>query len=404
MWQEAAQPLIDAGTLTAIGVVQEQHPDRARLYTQWRKLSWPILVDSLNLLGLKVVPVPVLVSEAGRVVGLAQGRTVADARRVLEQFVAAEAEGTRWPEPAEPADLDTLRRHTPADAKGWDLRGAAEFVFGDGTRSVDAAAEAFAKARAMAPSVSRFQFRYGVAMRRRADAPAHDPGDGQAAVAAWQRALDLDPAQYIWRRRIQQYGPRLDKPYDFYFWVEQARREITARGETPHTLRAEPRGSELAPPVQGAAGTPPSLLDPDPQAKLPADTASLIHIEHLVTPARVQPGKRVRIRVTFRPRPTDPPWWNNRAEGLQLAVKTPKGWELEEGTFEFAAPEAEESREVRVLEFEATVPHAATAGTATLPAYACYDVCEDTAGVCIRLRQSFEISVTIDPAATPIGR
>ena len=43
---------------------------------------------------------------------------------------------------------------------------------------------------------------------------------------------------------MQQYGPRLDKPYPFYDWVETAREEIRARGETPSPLRVEPAGAE----------------------------------------------------------------------------------------------------------------------------------------------------------------
>jgi hypothetical protein len=38
----------------------------------------------------------------------------------------------------------------------------------------------------------------------------------QKAVQYWTMALDMDSNQYIWRRRIQQYGPRLEKPYSFY--------------------------------------------------------------------------------------------------------------------------------------------------------------------------------------------
>jgi len=405
VWQEAAQPLIAAGKLKAIGIVQEQHPDRARLYRQWRNLSWPILVDSLNLLGLKVVPVPVLVDETGRVVAPAKGRSVEHARQALEQFVSGAAAGKAWPHPAKAVDIDTERKLPCKDAADWNRRGVVEFIHGDGgAPNLTAAVDAFTKARELQPSSRLHHFRAGVALRRRADLHPGITSDGQDAVAAWQQALQIDPAQYIWRRRIQQYGPRLDKPYNFYFWVEQARRDITARGDTPVTLRAEPRGSELAPPANGAAAPAPALLDPDPGAKLPADTDPLIQIESLVTPARVQPGKRVRVRVTFRPRRTDPPWWNNGAEGLQLAVTLPKGWEIAEGTFSYPLPKEEESREIRVLEFEATVPHAATAGTVTMPAYACYDVCEDTAGVCIRLRQPFSLSVTIDPAATRLGR
>jgi len=41
-------------------------------------------------------------------------------------------------------------------------------------------------------------------------------GDLQKALTSRQDAQDSNPNHYIWRRRIQQYGPRLDKPYPFY--------------------------------------------------------------------------------------------------------------------------------------------------------------------------------------------
>ena len=41
------------------------------------------------------------------------------------------------------------------------------------------------------------------------------PGDFQAAVDAWGSAPALDPNQYIWRRRIEQYGPRLRQTLRF---------------------------------------------------------------------------------------------------------------------------------------------------------------------------------------------
>ena len=96
------------------------------------------------------------------------------------------------------------------------------------------------------------------------------PGDFQAAVDAWGRALELDPNQYIWRRRIEQYGPRLSKPYAFYDWVAQARAEISGRGETPIPLAVEPYGSELAGPGRDVwpDGTGPA--EPDPERSDPA--------------------------------------------------------------------------------------------------------------------------------------
>ena len=78
----------------------------------------------------------------------------------------------------------------------------------------------------------------------RVTAPA--AGRFRKAVEHWERALALDSNQYIWRRRIQQYGPRLDKPYPFYDWIPEARADIEARGQSPVTLAVEPAGAEFA--------------------------------------------------------------------------------------------------------------------------------------------------------------
>ena len=48
-----------------LGIIQEQHPDRCRLFMQWKGMSWPILVDSLNLLNTSVVPQTLAIDEHG---------------------------------------------------------------------------------------------------------------------------------------------------------------------------------------------------------------------------------------------------------------------------------------------------------------------------------------------------
>jgi hypothetical protein len=47
------------------GIIEEQHPDRARLFMQWKQMRWPILVDSLNLLGVSAVPITLAIDEYG---------------------------------------------------------------------------------------------------------------------------------------------------------------------------------------------------------------------------------------------------------------------------------------------------------------------------------------------------
>ena len=159
----------------------------------------------------------------------------------------------------------------------------------------------------------------------------------------------------------------------------------------------------MAPPARGAPAATPTLLNPDPRGKINRDDGR-VQIETLVTPARVQPGRRVRVRVTFRLRPDDTPWWNNEADGLQLAVKLAKGLQCDEGTFDFALPAEAETRETRVLEFELQVPAGAKPQAVKIPAYALYDVCDDKAGVCLRLRQDLTVTVYVDPRAPRLGR
>jgi tetratricopeptide (TPR) repeat protein len=121
---------------------------------------------------------------------------------------------------------------------------------GSGRSTGCEAIDAYTHALALDPSDKNSLFRLGVAYRMRHESTWRRNGDFQSAVESWGRALALDPNQYIWRRRIEQYGPRLTKPYAFYDWVEQAKAEILRRGETPARLSVEPYGSELAGPLK----------------------------------------------------------------------------------------------------------------------------------------------------------
>ncbi len=410
MWQKKLLPYIESGQLVAIGVVQEQHADRARLYRQWRQLGWPIAVDSLGLLDHRAVPIPM---------GL-DARGVVRARRLRpdgfeKTFMAKDFSGggpplddTRGQKP-DLAALEKRARRGGASIPWRDL-GDGLYLEGGlylhgGAARLGEAIGAYRRAVKLAPGDGRAHFRLGVALRARYDSKHRDPRDEQAAVDSWGRALEADPGQYIWRRRIQQYGPRLDKPYNFYFWVAKARREIRARGEEPLPLSVEPTGSEIAEPLRGKASVGPGQeqrKDPDPFGRIPKDRRKLVRIEPVVTPARVRPGHRVRVRVTFRLDEKTHPLWNNEAGGLSLWVRLPATCQLDEGEFEHRQPSEPETRETRTLEFEAGVAADTKQGEIVVPAYALYDVCLDEEGVCYRYRQDFEITVRVDPKAPKI--
>jgi hypothetical protein len=222
-------------------------------------------------------------------------------------------------------------------------------------------------------------FRLGVAFRARSESDSRAPGDAQNAIDSWYAALKSDPNQYIWRRRIQQYGPRLAKPYNFYGWVEQARKEIRARGETPVALRVEPRGAEL---LDKRSQAKLEQSDKDPDGKIQRDEKSRITVETMVTPPYAKPGERVRIRFVFR---TGTAKWNNEGEPLTVTV----GGKVVEADLVHAQAKAAHSAETRVLECEIEVQK----GPESVKAYALYDVCIDDEGTCVYLRRDLDIPI-----------
>ena len=54
-----------AGKLVVVGITQEQHSDRCRLFAQWKGIDWPILWDPINLTGSSAVPIVTAIDEYG---------------------------------------------------------------------------------------------------------------------------------------------------------------------------------------------------------------------------------------------------------------------------------------------------------------------------------------------------
>lgn len=362
------------------GIVQEQHPDRARLFMQWKRMDWPILVDSLNLLGVQVVPLTVAIDEHGIV--RATGIKLADAARFAEEFV-----NTSYPAPAV-----LVVPPPPPDLHATSPRASADDVFLWG--GIGRVSEVIASYRKIRDADAPVLFRLGVAYRARYDSPHREPGDFQAAVDHWQQALDLNPNQYIWRRRIQQYGPRLDKPYPFYDWVPAARREIRERGEEPAPLVVEPGGAEFASPakqLQAAAGP----AEPDPGGRIHRDEMPFVLVEQTVVPPAVAPGATGRVHLVFRPNTARQAHWNNEAGDLVVWVQTPDGWEIDPRRLTVPNPPLEVSLEPRQVEFEFRVPTGAAEGDTRVAAYALYYVCEDENGVCLYRRQDLQVRIAV---------
>ncbi|QDV32548.1 Tetratricopeptide repeat protein [Tautonia plasticadhaerens] len=394
VWHERTKQWVEDGRLVLLGVTQEQHADRCRLFAQWKEFGWPILHDPINLLKSEAVPIVRAVDEHG-IVRLQGPRPETFEEDFLDNSFTDDGPPSEDDHAPGMPDADALLRSAEGsgDADAWRSAGDALAIWG-GIGRVDEAVEAYGKAIEIDPEDKYAWFRLGVALRMRHESPGRRDGDFQAAVDSWSRALSIDPNQYVWRRRIEQYGPRLAKPYPFYDWVVQARAEISARGETPIALSEEPSGSEIAAPVREVIveGAPP--VNPDPDGRINRDATRLIEAEVVVIPPRVRPGEAARVHVYFRPSSTRSAYWNNESTPLQLWTSAPEGWTVDTPLMEAEPGVGAESSETRHLDFEVRIPPS-TSGTARLDAFALYNVCEQAGGTCLFLRKDLTIEIPI---------
>jgi tetratricopeptide (TPR) repeat protein len=393
-WHDAVQDLYESGELQVVGIIQEQHPDRCRLFMQWKQMGWPILVDSLNLLKMEAVPRTVALDEHGivRAIRLRLDET----EEFRNGFMQTEFEAPPEAASFQPVPTDWPAPETPAPDAGADAwrRVGDLIVLSNDLSQIDRAVDAFRRVTELEPSDGWAKFRLGVALRKRHDSEQRRAGDFQAAVDAWKAALDLDPNQYIWRRRIQQYGPRLDKPYPFYDWVPQARQEIAARGEVPPPLIVEPGGAEFAQPqteIQAAT----EHQQPDASGRVYRDDGELIALETVLAPSSIRPGEATRLHVELRPRPEVKAHWNNEVEGVEVWLNVADGCELETQYQQLPLPEEIVSLETRKAEYEIRCGEEAAAGARELSGHALYYVCEDVGGTCLYRRQDFTAKLDI---------
>lgn len=393
-WHNATKHLQDDGSIQMVGIIQEQHPDRAGLFMQWKEMGWPILVDSYDLLEAPYVPISLALDENGVIVSVlpAMREDGSVGEDFLEETFASGAV-----EPSPPADRPDIgallaRARAQETPEAWKAYGDAIAVWG-GAGRIDQAIDAYERVVRMRQGDGMAYFRLGVAYRMRYDSEARREGDFQKAVDSWSAALDVDPNQYIWRRRIQQYGPRLDKPYPFYDWVLTAREEIRARGEEPVPLTVEPRGSEFASPQREFVAAEETPSEPDALGRVLRDENRFIDLEAVAVPARVHPGDVTRLHLSFRPIERTKAHWNNEAEEMVVWLDPPEGWTVDARMYTHPLPPEIVSLETRVIEADVRAPEELGRGPVTIPGYALYYVCEDVNGICMYRRQDLAVEV-----------
>ena len=381
-----------------IGVVQEQHAQRARLYKQWKQYNFPIAQDALTSLGLAVVPVPILLDEFGFVVE-SRPRPSNIAQLVAKESPnAAKAKLKKLA--AESLSPGKMAADSDSDSPAVQIAIGDRYFFENSKESVETSIRHYRRGIELCKSnpelktmLAAAHFRLGVAYRTlfdQSNATDQKPEHFSQAALHWTKALSLNPNQYIWRRRIQQYGPRQIKPYPFYSWVETAVSEIKDRGETPVQLNVSLTEAEIAMPQRKFQSSDASI-SPDPDAQINRDIDEIIKLHTTVVPQSVKPGETVRIHLRFS---TDKGHWNNEAEPMQVWIDESQQGKLSKSLLSHKNARTTSSDEVRNLEVDFQTDKNA-AGTTVLKGFALYYVCKTESGQCLFRRQNFEIPVEI---------
>lgn len=400
VWHEGTKEWVKDGKLVLLGITQEQHPERCRLFAQWKGIRWPILHDPINIMGSSAVPIFVAIDEHGIVRSIRPRLDRFEADFLNKSFAddtslhQANQQTPTLPSGHPKSAFDQYQQRAEAEktSVAWRTLGDVLTLWG-GDGQINAALTAYSNAVRLAPNDGPAEFRLGVCYRRRYESSLRQLHDFQAAIDHWGRALEIDPNQYIWRRRIQQYGPRLEKPYSFYDWVEEAEKVIRARGEKPIQLAVRPDGAELAHPLRTFSEKK-EASSPDPDGKIHRDDVGIVKAEVTNVPTRVRAGQTARIHITLRLDASKKAHWNNEAELLKIWIAPPACWRVSEQLLTAKPGTKVVSNEIRSLEFEVKVPEQVT-GKVQIKAYALYNICDDVGGQCLFRRLDIPVDINI---------
>lgn len=380
VWHALATAWREQHDLAVVGLVQEQHPDRAELFARWQGFDWPLLWDPFNLSGAQVVPNVYLLDEAGTLI--AAGPRPEEVAALLERPAPSGAPG-RPSRPSGPLVVQARDAQDPAERATWE---ALSRLLHD-PRPATADVQALVDHATAHPDDPAARFRAGVALRLHHDAGAPRPGDFQAALEAWSAALAARPDQYIWRRRIQQYGPTLDKPYPFYPWVAEARADLAARGESVPPLQALLTEAERAAPGAAPAAGPDTLPEPPAwQRDLPEDATGVVGVETAVAFATRGERPVARVHLVLRPDRLRAVHWDDEPGAPTARFSAPESWTLDRRQASLAP--VDDPTGPRRLELEVALPPGARGH---LEIRLAYSACEGADGVCASYARTLRV-------------
>jgi hypothetical protein len=371
-WHAKTKQLVKDQKLIVLGIAPEQHGDRMALFLQWKEMEdMVVMLDSYNQFFLQAVPITLLIDEAGVV--RARNPKQAD----LKKFLAAP--------PATVGSAPRAQRRNHLTLEDFpDL-----------------------SAPRTGPRPDPYwNFAYGVAHRKAYDQGGvdADPEQLTRALLSWRHALKANPNNYIWRRRLQQYGPRLDKPYPFYDWVATARKELLARGLQPHPLRTEPMGAEIAHPLR-KEGPAHVFLHPDPDHKLAHDDIKVMKCSTFVVPHTKTPLTSVRVLISLTPSGIQQVKWNDEAGASTVRLVPPEGWMCSKPSIVIspsAVAQSLVSTATRYVEFELHRTDKAPPDQATRFDFQLYyNVCYGDDRVCQFFRRDVRVDYALPAPSDP---
>lgn len=394
------KPFIEDGSLVMLGVIQEQHADRCQLFKQWKQLDFPVVQDQLNTNGINVVPVYVAIDEHGIVRGKPRNSRTFEAEFLKKAFDAPKS--TPAIANVDDANLDRWTKKLESSRSVDNLIGAADAMIlwkpnqekvASAIKLYQEAVELTDKSAANAKQKrSDLRFRLGAANRLLYEQQGQTDSDlFFKSVDAWETSLRMNPNQYIYRRRIEQYGPRLKKPYSFYDWVSQARDGLKERGEDPIKLAIEPNGAELAQRAR-TMKVDTSATNPDPEATITLDEGQLVNVHANVVPTKPNPGDVVAVHLGFHL--TKQAKWNHETEALKVWIDVPdNGVTVSSKLIVDETPYASaESQQPISISLEAKIPKEHK-GPIKLSGYALFNICETANGQCVYRRRNFTVVI-----------
>ena len=351
-WRERTRQSVADKKLVLLGVMEEQHADRCRLFAQWKGLTdLPLLHDPLSLSTADRVPLVVGVDEHGFVRLIDPDPDRFEKRFIQRKFKYKPKERRPaiedLPDPrytqrmaGEARTVASLREHGDA------------LVLGGLGPQIDEAISTYVGAIELDADDGLAFFRLGVAHRIRYDRPERQPGDFQAAIDAWRQAVRKSPKNAVFRSRLAQYGIRSDRPTSLYRWILTARKKIAERGETPVKLAVEPIAAELAKPRKKFKSAKSAVPDGEADGATHPDGQQLVAFESIVVPS-VSPKKKryAQVLLVFRPSGRGGAQWDNRGDPLRVWLEPADGVKLSRKFATFKNPEAAGSSEERTLNF-----------------------------------------------------